>query len=188
METKVIIIHGNQGGTGNDCWIPWLRTELEKEGFEVLNPTMPDNETAKSSLWLPYIENELKTDENTILVGWSSGAVAAMRYAETHKILGSVLIGACYTDLGDDIEKVSGYYDEPWQWDTIRKNQEWIVQFGSVDDPVIPIEESRFVSEKLNSEYTEFTDKKHFGWPDPMDTFPELLTSILQKTKQANGQ
>lgn len=177
--TKVIIIHGNGGGTGDSQWLPWLKQELEKRGFDAVSPTFPDNEEAKSSIWLPYID-ELGADENTILVGWSSGAVAAMRYAEQHKIKASVLIGACYTDLGEEIEKISGYYDDPWQWEAIKANQNWIAQFGSIDDPVIPIEESRFVHEKLDTEYYEFADKSHFGWPEPMPTFPEVLEVILK--------
>jgi predicted alpha/beta hydrolase family esterase len=177
-KIKVIIIHGNHGGTGEDAWIPWLKVELESRGFLVQNPTMPDNYEAKSSIWLPYIEKDLGADEQTILVGWSSGAVAAMRYAETHRILGSVLIGVCYTDTGSKLEKKSGYYDEAWQWEKIQQNQQWIVQFGSTDDPVIPPEESRFVHEKLQTEYVEFQDKGHFGWPKPMLTFPELLDAI----------
>lgn len=181
MKPKVIIIHGNHGGTGEDEWIPWLKANLVKEGFEVLNPTMPDNEVAKSAIWLPYIEQELKADKNTIIIGWSSGAVATMRYTETHKLLGSILIGACYTDTGSKLEKQSGYYDEPWQWDAILDNQKWIVQFNSTDDPVIPIEEARFIHEKLQTEYHEYTDKKHFGWPVPMPEFPELLEIIKSK-------
>ncbi len=105
-----------------------------------------------------------------------------MRYAETHKILGSVLIGACYTDLGEEIEKISGYYDEPWRWETIKENQKWIAQFGSIDDPAIPVEESRYVHEHLDSDYQEFADKKHFGFPTPMPTFPEALEMILKHT------
>ncbi len=178
---KVIIIHGNGGGTGNDQWIPWLKSELEARGFEVQNPTMPDNYEAKASIWLPYIKDVLRADEDTILVGWSSGAVAAMRFAEKNKILGSVLIGACYTDLGVESEKIAGYYDEPWNWDAIRNNQHWIAQFASIDDPVIPIEECRVVHEKLQTDYREFTDRKHFGYPDPLPTFPELLEVILRK-------
>lgn len=183
MKPRVVIIHGNHGGTGEDQWIPWLKVELEKRDFEALNPTMPDNEEAKRSVWLPYLEKTLKADQNTIIIGWSSGAVAAMRYAETHRILGSVLIGACHTDLGDDTEKISGYYNEPWNWDATKKNQKWIAQFASTDDPVIPIEESRFIHEKLDSEYREYTDMKHFGWPEPMPTFPDLLEVVLRHAK-----
>lgn len=179
MRTKVIIIHGNQGGTGDSVWLPWLRDRLVEKGFDAVSPTFPDNEEAKRSIWIPYLE-ELGADENTILVGWSSGAVAAMRYAEDHKIKASVLIGACHTDLGEEIERISGYYDEPWNWEAIKANQQWIAQFASVDDPVIPIEEGRYVREKLDTEYYEFEDRQHFGWPNQMDTFPELLEVILK--------
>ena len=187
MKTKIIIIHGNQGGTGNDAWIPWLKNELEQRGFLVENPTMPDNHEAKQSIWLPYLKDKLGADENTIIVGWSSGAVAAMRYAEEYPILGSVLIGACYTDLGDDIEKVSGYYDKPWNWELIKSNQKWLAQFASTDDPVIPTDESRFIHEKLGTEYYEFNDKKHFGWPDPMPEFPEALEVIVRNCNRTPG-
>jgi hypothetical protein len=34
------------------------------------------------------------------------------------------------------------------------------------------------IHEKLDSDYREFDDKFHFGWPEPMDTFPELLAAI----------
>jgi predicted alpha/beta hydrolase family esterase len=182
--TKIIIIHGNGGGTGSDQWIPWLKKQLESRGFEVLNPTFPDNYDAKRSIWIPYLDT-LKVDDNTIIVGWSSGAIAAMRYAEEHTIKALVLVGACYTDLGEESEKISGYYDDPWQWNAIKSNQKWIAQFGSINDPVIPIEESRFVHEKLGTEYYEFPDKFHFGYPESMPTFPELLEVIL--THEATG-
>jgi len=68
-----------------------------------------------------------------------------MRFAETNKILGSILVGACYTDLGDEGEKASGYYSRPWEWDAIKGNQRWIVQFASIDDPYIPIKEARYI-------------------------------------------
>jgi predicted alpha/beta hydrolase family esterase len=76
-------------------------------------PDMPDPVEARSSIWLPYIQDVLNVDENTILVGHSSGAVAAMRYAETHKLGGSVLVGTYYTDLGYKDEKAAGYFDTP---------------------------------------------------------------------------
>jgi pimeloyl-ACP methyl ester carboxylesterase len=129
-----------------------------------------------------FIE-KIGADEETIIIGHSSGAVAAMRYAETHKLLGSVLVGACYTDLGYESEKVSGYYDAPWQWDVIKKNQQWIIQFASSDDPFIPIEEARYIHEHLNTDYHEYTDAAHFGHGDqPKYEFPELVESIRAKT------
>ena len=71
---------------------------------------MPDPIEAKSSVWLPFIKDELEVDEYTLVIGHSSGAVAAMRLLETTKLLGLILISACHTDLGKPSEASSGYY------------------------------------------------------------------------------
>jgi predicted alpha/beta hydrolase family esterase len=175
---RVVILHGNGGGTGRDAWYPWLKAELEKLGVMCGTPDLPDPVEAKASVWLPYIQDALQADENTILVGHSSGAVAAMRYAETHQIGGSVLVGTYYTDLGYEDEKASGYFDTPWDWSAIKANQPWIAIFASSDDPYIDIAEPRLIRDKLGAEYHEFTDKGHFGVPTPMMEFPELLEAL----------
>jgi len=175
--TKIVIIHGNGGCTGNDVWIPWLKRELEKHKVKVLTPTMPDNFEAKGSVWLPYMKNVLQCDEKTVVIGHSSGAVAAMRYAEQNKLLGSVLVGACYTDLGYESERISGYYDTPWQWEKIKNNQSWIVQLASQDDPFIPVQEARYISKQLGSEYYEFGDQGHFQNRE----VDEMLRVVLEK-------
>ncbi len=51
----------------------------------------------------------------------------AMRYAETHRILGSALRRGYYTDLGIEAERLSGYFDTPWNWEAIKQNQRWIM-------------------------------------------------------------
>lgn len=178
---KVILIPGNGGGSPRDNWLPYLEQELPKLGIEVINVQFPDAVLARKEFWLPFIK-KLGAGENTVLVGHSSGAVAAMRYAETNKILGSVLVGACYTDLGYDSEKQSGYYDEPWQWEKIRENQKWVAQFASTDDPFIPIEEARFIHDNLKSEYHEYADQGHFGHDGKRKyEFPELVGVLKLK-------
>ena len=173
---KILLIHGNGGATGRDHWFPWVKERLEQKGLKVLTPDFPDAQLARASIWLPFIK-KLGADEQTILIGHSSGAVAAMRYAQTHCLFGSVLVGASSTDLGDETEKASGYFDHPWNWDAIRNNQNWIIQFSSTDDPYIPIHESRFVHKKLKTDYHEFSNRDHFMTP----TFPELLEILSKK-------
>lgn len=173
---KIILIHGNGGATASLHWFPEVRKFLEEKGLKVICETFPDNDVAHEAIWVPHIR-KLGADENTIIIGHSSGAVAAMRYAETTKIFGSVLVGACQSDLGDPIEKESGYYNRPWDWRAIRLNQNWVMQFASIDDPFIPIEEARFIRGQLKSEYHEFMDKGHFM----MESFPELLHALEKK-------
>ena len=171
---KAILIHGNGGCTAADGWLPWLERQLTAFGVDVINHTFPDNVKARSSVWLPYLES-LDADEDTILVGHSSGAVAAMRYAETHQLLGSVLVSVCHTDLGDAFQAASGYYREPWQWHRIRENQQWIAIFNSTDDPLIPVTEARHVASQLKCSYFEFTNRGHFN---NSREFPEALDYI----------
>ncbi|ODS51871.1 MAG: hypothetical protein ABS36_19050 [Acidobacteria bacterium SCN 69-37] len=158
---KVILIHGNGGCTAGDYWLPWVERELAGDGLTVINRTFPDNVKARASFWLPFLE-ELGADAQTVLIGHSSGALAAMRYAETHRLLGSVLVGVCHTDLGDGFEAASGYFATPWRWDTIRANQSWMAVLHSTDDPHIPVAEARFVAARLRCSYFEFTDRGHF--------------------------
>jgi len=171
---KVILIHGNGGSTADDLWLPYLDREFTALGLDVINQTFPDNVRARAQYWLPFLE-ELGADDHTILIGHSSGAVAAMRYAETHRLLGSVLVGVCHSDLGDAGEAASGYYREPWAWQKIRENQNWIAIYHSTDDPHIPAAEPRFIAAQLKCSYFEFSDRGHFV--DARD-FPEVVAYV----------
>lgn len=178
---RAILIHGNGDSKPTDNWFPYLKKELEKLGIQVDASQFPDAQLARASYWLPFLENELKADKNTIIVGHSSGAIAAMRYAETHQILGSALVGTYYTDLGYQTEKLSGYFDTPWNWDAIKKNQKWIIQFAGANDPWIPIQEAHTVRDLLGTDYYESPDQGHFGGDYYKETFPELLQAIKMK-------
>ena len=101
-----------------------------------------------------------------------------MRYAESHRLLGSILVGVCHTDLGDSFEAASGYYDSRWQWDRIRANQQWIAIYNSTDDPHIPVAEARFVAAQLRCSYFEFTDRGHFT---SSREFPEVVEFVRRK-------
>lgn len=184
---RAILIHGNDGGKPTDNWFPYLKLELEKLGVKVDAPQFPDADLARASYWIPYLKNVLKADSKTILIGHSSGAIAAMRYAEENQILGSVLVGTYHTDLGINTEKLSGYFDSQWNWNAIKKNQQWIIQFAGLNDPWIPIEEARFVQDKLSTDYYESKDQGHFGGDYYKETFPELLQAIKSKLEKSKN-
>jgi predicted alpha/beta hydrolase family esterase len=166
MKPRIVFVHGNSTVHWSFGWAPWFKAEVEKLGFDTFFETMPDSE-----YWLPFLKDHVKVGEHDILAGWSSGAVAAMRYAEGDKILGSVLISPCHTDLGDEMEKQSGYYDKPWQWEKIRANQNKIALIWGDDDPFIPQAEFEFIAQQLKPTQMKINGGKHFV----QDSLPELL-------------
>lgn len=176
-KPRIIFIHGNDSMHWSFGWAPWLKTELEKLGYETFFETMPDSIIARAKYWLPFLKNHVKAGKNDVLVGWSSGAVAALRYAEDNKIKGSVIISPCYTDLGDDLEKQSGYYDKPWQWDKIQSNQEKIALMWGDDDPYIPQEEFVHIAKHLQATEFKVAGARHF---ERYKEFPQLLEYIKQ--------
>ena len=124
-----------------------------------------------------FMRDEIGCDRNTIIVGHSSGAEAAMRFVETYSVKGIILVSACVTDCGDDNERESGYYDGPWNSDSIRANSTFIVQFGTTDDQHIPWAEQQDVADGLLSELHRFEDDGYFK----NNTFPELLNEVVNK-------
>lgn len=159
----------------NFAWSAWLKQNLDDLGYPTYFETMPDSIIARSEYWIPFLQDYVKASAEDVIVGWSSGAVAAMRYAEDHKLKGSILVSPSVADLGDDLEKQSGYFNKPWDWAAIKNNQERIALFYGSDDPYIPQEEFQQVAQSLNPQVFEIEQGKHFI---EQDTFPELLRYI----------
>ena len=190
-KPRIMIVPGN-GCTNvrNSNWYGWLADQLESLGLfsQVILQNMPDPYVAREKHWIPFIRKCLVGDRpeddpelnNTILIGHSSGAEAAMRYLEKYPLVGCVLVSACHTDLGSDNERESGYYDHPWEWSQIKHNAKWIIQYHSLDDPFIPISEADFVAKSIDSEYVRLADKSHFFEPeDIISLIPKLKSKFL---------
>jgi len=180
---KVIFIHGNETMTWKDHWSLYLKKELEKLDLELVFETFPDSIIAREKYWIPFLKDYLQADKNTLLIGHSSGAVAAMRYAEKNNIFASILVSPCYTDLGSEEERMSGWYDKPWDWELIKKNQNKIALLYSKDDFVIPVKEFEHIREHLSPDIVvEFEDKGHFvnqtEFPELVDVVKKILKDV----------
>ncbi|XP_035689208.1 serine hydrolase RBBP9-like [Branchiostoma floridae] len=179
---RAVIVPGNGAGdVYNSNWYDWVKSNLDDiPNFQCTLKNMPDPVMARENIWIPFMREELQCDERTIVIGHSSGAEAAMRYAEQYQVFGIVLVSACVTDLGDENERASGYYSRPWQWDKVKANTRWVVQFGSRDDPFIPWEEQQQVAQGLSTELHKFANRGHFMSYD----FPELVEVVKTHVDQ----
>lgn len=173
-------------------WYGWLEKRLKDDAcFDtVLLKDMPDPDRARRCHWLPFIHKELLLDDdeearNTIAVGHSSGAEAAMRLCEDTALAGLVLVAACHTDLGEPSEQAAAWYPPSggdWKWHDICCNTKGnIVLLHSRDDPFIPISEPRHVASQLGVELREFDGQSHFFSPS------EAIVQAVYDVAKASG-
>ena len=80
-------------------------------------------------------------------------------------------------------EAISGYYNRPWQWEKMKQNAKWVVQYGSTNDPFIPFAEMAEVAEKLGTELVQHSDRGHYM----TSKFPDLLDHIVRKVNEENS-
>ena len=194
---RIAIVPGNGCENINDGnWYAWLDKRLRDSGrfSEVACKTMPDPHKARRSIWLPFMLSAagLCCNEDTIVIGHSSGAVAAMRLLEEQKLAGCVLVSSCHTDLDDAGEAASGYYPPsggPWQWDKIRENAGRsggnIIVLHSDNDPFIPVDEARHVASKLSVPLTECPGRSHFFGPG--EDLYEAVMAVVDSAISAAG-
>jgi predicted alpha/beta hydrolase family esterase len=170
---RIAIVPGNGcDNIAKSNWYSWLAERLVASNrfSEVACQTMPDPHAAKRKIWLPFMLSTLGcADPSTIVVGHSSGAVAALRLLEDNKLAGAVLVSSCHTDLGDAGEQAAGYYPPKggnWKWPNIRDNAGGnIVVLHSDNDPFIPIAEAQFVADSLHVPLHVKPGRSHFFSP-----------------------
>lgn len=75
-------------------------------------------------------------------------------------------------------EKISGWYDAPWQWEAIKNNQQGIGLLYSTNDQYIPLSEFAYIKKQLKPNYVFKSNKDgHFT---QLQVFPEVLDCLRQ--------
>ena len=176
-KPRIIYIHGDGVLFWSWGWVSKIKASLENNGFRTVFELFPDSIEARAKYWIPFLNKHLRAGLDDVLLGWSCGAVAAIRYAQNHKVKGLVLISPYYTDLGSELVRRSGFVTEPWDWEQIKSNCDQIAIFHSNDDPYIDNREFDYLIQCLNAENIELKGRGHFN---EQQEFPELLEYILK--------
>lgn len=185
MKKRVFVIHGWEGYP-EEGWRPWLKNELEKRGFAVFIPAMPDTKHPKMNEWLNHLIEVIGTpDKNCYFVGHSLGCITILRYIETlkenQKIGGAVLVAGFTSDLG--YEEIGSFFKEPINWEKIKSHCKRFVAIHSDNDPYVSLHYGKFFKEKLNAEVIVEHNMKHFSVDDGIMVLPIALESVIKISK-----
>lgn len=183
MKTA-IILHGmsdsQEAYDGNEAghhWIPWLKGELERRGFMVHTPEMPEPYAPHYEEWLRVFE-QFPLDKETVLVGHSCGAGFLVRYLSEHAAeAGKVLLVGPYLD--PDRDHVPEFFDFAIKHDFAKQTAGTVVFVSADDDAEILESVERLKANCEGIEIRAFQDKGHFTYDDmKTEEFPELLQEI----------
>jgi len=185
MKKRAILIHGWEGSPKGG-WQPWLRRELEKKGFAVDVPAMPDSARPTMSSWVEHLCSVVGTpDSNCYLNGHSLGCITILRYLETLKkgerIGGAVLVAGFSDNLG--YEQLTSFFATPIDWSAIRTHCDTFVSIMSDNDPYVPLKHGDVFRQQLGAEVIVQHDMKHFSGDDGIIELPIALESLLKIAK-----
>lgn len=112
---RIIIVHG-WAGSPDDNWLPWLKLELEKLGYSVIAPVMPDSYHPIIENWVNKLAEVVGVpDAETYLIGHSIGCQTIMRYLETvNTPIGGALFVAGWFNLENLETDEEKRLAEPW--------------------------------------------------------------------------
>ena len=80
---NALILHG-AGNDSSGNWFPWLGKELERKGFKVWIPDLPNSDHPIQKDWLETIfsNNNWNFNEESVVIGHSTGATLILRILE----------------------------------------------------------------------------------------------------------
>ena len=182
-------MHG-WGGSPEEGWRPWLKTELEKRGFEVYVPAMPDTNYPKLDAWLNQLAKTVGApDERCFFVGHSLGCITILKYLEglsDGQKIGGVVLVAGFTDMeiivGEDenIDIISNFFKTGVDFEKVKSHCEKFVAIHSDNDPYVPLRYGDIFKEKLNAEVIIKENMRHFSGDDGINELPCGLDAVLR--------
>lgn len=190
MAKRIFIIHGWDGYPEEGCF-PQLKKDLEKIGFTVFNPAMPEPLNPKIEVWVSFLKKQIGIpNKDTILFGHSIGAQTILRYLESldagERIGGAIFLAGWVhltdeaSETEEDIEIGKPWLETPLNWTKIKSHTNKFVGIFSDDDPLVPITDANIFKENLGAEIVIEHDKGHFSGSDGIKELPSALEAILE--------
>ncbi|MBI5152974.1 MAG: serine hydrolase family protein [Parcubacteria group bacterium] len=187
---RVFIVHGWEGSPQN-CWFPWLKTELERRGFVAQVPAMPHQEAPTIEDWVGHLSTVVgESDKDTYFVGHSIGGQAILRYVQNlEKPVGGIVCVAGFFRLlhlttNEEKEVAKPWLETPMNDENIKKQAGSIIAIFSDNDPDVDLGYKELFEERLGAKTIVEHNKGHFSDDAGIKELPPVLASLLEMVEE----
>lgn len=180
------IIHGTDGHS-KENWFPWMKQQLELEGFECIVPDFPCEDGHQLSKWYGELDKyKDKITEETTFIAHSRGVSFVLNLLTdfNYKIDSLYMIGGFIDYLWQKPNTPpTSFFAKPFDYTKIKKHCNRFVNYQSDNDPYIPVEHGKKISDVLNARYELVSNAGHFNTAAGYTTFDVLLSDILGESE-----
>jgi len=180
---RAFIIHGWEGNP-DEGWMPWLRAELEKQGWKVESPLMPHRFRPKLNEWLETLSQLVgQPDEQTYFVGHSLGCYTILKYLENlpdeTKVGGVVMVAGFAGNLKRSFPILDEYYASGLDWAKVRAHCHNFTAIFSTRDDYVHVQSAAEFERELGAKIIENNEWKHFSGIEGITELPEVLSALV---------
>ena len=181
MKNNYLLIHGSFGSPFSN-WIPWLRSELEKEELEVYTPDFPtgvgfQNYDNWSRLLKAYVDAGI-INENTIIYAHSIAPIFICKFLVDNRIKVKRLVFVCgfnnYLGINDEYDSVN----ESMYFNNLEDIKEYcndIICYYSNNDPYVKYDVEKEFADAISTEQYCIPNGGHLNAESNYTEFKELL-------------
>lgn len=185
LPNPVVLLHGTDGSP-QDCWLPWLKADMELQGHTVWAPQLPSSHTPNREIYQEFLLSQGWDFTDNILVGYSSGATTvlnllqsgALPRVDTAVLTGVFLNETLTAHLSDD-----GQFDQLWppngfNVELLRRAARRYIFVHGDDDPYCSYEDARGLAAQLGAMFITIPGGKHLNGVAGCMELPELLAAL----------
>jgi len=179
----LLILHGINGEAGS-YWQSWLASEMNKEGFEIIMPTLPNAKKPNRQEWIEAIQESIETINDLSkldIVAHSLGVPAGLDFLETldkrDKINSFISVAGFYEPYGLELNEEYMQAKAIDIKSLISKAQRRVV-VRSLNDPYVDQEALINLGKDWKADEIIIRQGKHFQHDGYIERF-ELIKTLL---------